>query len=140
MAYCRFSEGDIYLTKTPRPDFEEWECSHCKLDLEGKNQFFSSLLEVRKHLGAHEKAGHKVPPWAVSRVVTELVEMFKENPTPKNIGAAVQGFLNIDPYVDELEFFFQCPSHDWQDQFLRILVSYDFARIWKNRSHYEKRQ
>ena len=136
MAYCRFSEGDVYLVKTPRPDAEEWECFSCELDTDERDQFFSSLLEVREHLKAHEKAGHKVPVRAVSRVETELVEMFKENPTPENIEAAMQGFFNDDPYVYDLDFFFPCPFSDWEDRFLYTLESLDFAGIWKKRSHY----
>ena len=56
--------------------------------------------------------------------------MFKKNPTAENIDIAMRHFFSDDGYITDLEFFFLCPSDDWQDRFLRALESLDFSSIF----------
>lgn len=79
MAYSRFSEeSDVYLIKTGPEGHDLWECMQCRLDPEMDSWITDSLLDVREHLKAHEKAGHKVHPSATGRVEEEL---FKKETT-----------------------------------------------------------
>ena len=137
MAYCRFSQGDVYLVKTPHPDTEAWECMACRLDPHEGHEHFYSLMDVIEHLEEHNNRGHLVSLQAWERVESELVEMFKKYPTPENIDAAMQVFF-ADTYVSigDLDFFFLCPSNDWEDQFLSTLESLNFEEIWKERRRY----
>ena len=68
MSYCRFSEGDIYLTQG---DKKRWTCFWCKLDPNEKSQTLHSIMDVGAHLKSHEKVGHKVPSHAKYKVREE---------------------------------------------------------------------
>ncbi len=132
MAYCRFSEGDIYLIKI---DVDEWECLRCLLSRSKDNLSFYSLPEVLKHIKEHEDAGHEICH-SDYRIKAEFVEMLKDSPTPENIDVAIQQFFSKNPYFDNLDCLFLSPSIDWQGQFLAILETIDFTIVRKNISHY----
>ena len=79
MAYCRFSEGDVYLYATKR-DGTGFECCWCHLamvaDADGDEWWdsitLSSRTEALAHLREHQKAGHAVPVSAIARLEAEI--------------------------------------------------------------------
>ncbi|MCK4981726.1 MAG: hypothetical protein KAS17_02320 [Victivallaceae bacterium] len=123
------------MIKTSRPNVDEWECFTCLLNPNKNSLLFYSLLEVLEHLKAHEKAGHEIG-WSDYRVKTELVEIFKDSPTPENIEIAMQQFFSENPYFNDLDCLFLSPSSDWQGQFLTMLEAVDFTIMIKDISHY----
>lgn len=81
MAYCRFSEGSVYLYASDR-DGTRFECCWCALsgdgktdeagDFIGENVTLSSRTEALAHLREHQKAGHAVPVSAIARLEEEI--------------------------------------------------------------------
>lgn len=79
MAYCRFSEGDVYLYAT-NASGTEFECCWCHLatvtDADGDKWRDSITLpsraEALAHLREHQKAGHVVPASAIARIEAEI--------------------------------------------------------------------
>jgi len=80
MSYCRFGDdSDVYLYYHVDNFFE---CCSCRLlgfekrflpDFEmHKSKKMSNLSEVLAHLMKHKKKGHKVPDYALGRILDEL--------------------------------------------------------------------
>ncbi len=80
MSYCRFGDdSDVYLYQTVTGRFE---CCACKLlgldrrflpDFElRKSKELGNLAHALTHLMKHKKKGHKVPDYALGRILDEL--------------------------------------------------------------------
>lgn len=71
MAYCRFSEGDVYLIPTGgTTSAKGWSCMACRLQ-EGHTVDFSRAVDAWDHLLEHRRAGHLVPDHAFVRLQPE---------------------------------------------------------------------
>lgn len=134
MAYCRFSEGDVYLVKTPRRDQDEWQCLDCKLYGENGKVSLSSPTRALEHLEDHREAGHEFPREAVIRLENEETEYFISHPTHENIARAVEKFFNFTLHVDSMAFFFHGPSRDWEEGFLTRLEAMSFLAVCAHRT------
>ena len=83
MAYARFSDGDVYVYATMLPTHspgrgvrEALICCACRLtDMsDGCHQSVEipTPQKMIEHLEAHEKAGHRVPKHAKTRLLQEI--------------------------------------------------------------------
>lgn len=68
MAYCRFSEGDVYLYRNAIGIFV---CSGCKLR---DTTYLADYAAALAHLREHVAAGHRVPQEAFDELVAEQAE------------------------------------------------------------------
>ena len=135
MAYCRFSDSDIYLVKTPRSDVNEWECFSCKLSPNEERQVFYSPFEVLMHLNAHEDAGHKINPNAFFRIYKDIDEELQNNPSRRNIELALKLYFSKE-YCPKFDFLFLPENCDLQECFLTKLEELEFCMIWKEAVHF----
>lgn len=85
VAYCRFSEGDVYLYASSILPLQ-YECCWCHLvpmveDADGDRWWDSVTLrspaDALAHLREHQKAGHVVPERAFARLEAEIAREAK---------------------------------------------------------------
>lgn len=74
MAYCRFSDGDVYLYYSIG---DIYVCCGCSLH-EGENVEMDTLFEAIRHLDTHVEKGDKVPEYAFERLEEEAIEEITE--------------------------------------------------------------
>ena len=91
MAYCRFSDGDVYLYHSNTGGIV---CCHCRLKedpFSGDDPIFSRRKEVLVHIDEHRKAGHRVPKKADNTLRQEVIELgdFTESSTERRKRAIV---------------------------------------------------
>lgn len=133
MAYCRFSEGDVYLIGiAPGPDTRAWECIECCLTDDKANEYFESPLDVLKHLKAHRKAGNEVPPPAMDRVRSDVCEYLPSHPTPDNIRFALRQLFDAVGFIDDLDLFFSWPADKWQADFLDQIETVNIPAVYSD--------
>jgi hypothetical protein len=72
MAYCRFSDGDVYLYLGT----SGFTCCWCKLQQDdfrsAEDPVFQTSDEALDHLLKHREAGHDVPQYAIERLEDDM--------------------------------------------------------------------
>lgn len=70
MSYCRFSDGDVYLYADVQGG---WTCCGCSL-IGGPSgmRHLDSAEDVLAHFQHHERAGDRVPDYAIARIKDEI--------------------------------------------------------------------
>jgi hypothetical protein len=76
LSYCRFgNDSDVYLYEHIN-DFIQ--CCACRLTAATEHGFdnrnFKTVWEAHAHLVEHQKAGHKVPKYALKRLRGEMTQ------------------------------------------------------------------
>ena len=69
MAYCRFSDGDVYIFPHVAGGFE---CCGCALH--ETSWGCETRLEMMQHMREHKMAGHRVPYSAIERIAVEFLD------------------------------------------------------------------
>jgi len=75
MAYCRFSNGDVYIFEHVKGFLE---CCSCRLlDNPGSGEDFTTSYrqEMLNHIYRHKVAGHKVGYGAIKRLKRDIKEL-----------------------------------------------------------------
>lgn len=75
MAYCRFSDGDVYLYHSSGGGIV---CCDCRLKEKSGSQadpVFSRRSEVLAHIAKHREAGHVIPKKAGNVLRQEQLEL-----------------------------------------------------------------
>ncbi len=122
MAYCRFSEGDVYLFATG----DRWICQHCKLAPLRRTCSLPSPLDAIQHLLEHRKAGHAVPGRAIDRLEDEVAPWLQDHAEKGYILHALDlHFRENLSFPGLLETLFEIPRELWEREFYSILENFD---------------